>query len=57
MRLKDKVSWNVYLSYNLRVIVVFYGEDGEVKLLVGQIVAQRVPHRHVTMSQGRVVVL
>lgn len=50
-------SFIVYLSDDLGVIVVFQREDGEVKLLVGQTVSQRVPHRHITVGHGWIIVL
>lgn len=46
-----------YLPYDLGFIVVFQGEDREVKLLVGQPVPQRVPHGHITMGKGWIVLL
>lgn len=64
--LTDKISASVanftwilsyYLSYDLSVIVVFQREDGEVKLLKGQSISQRVPHCRITMGQGWIVAL
>lgn len=46
-----------YLPYDLGAVVVLQGEDGEVELLVGQPIPRRVPHCHVTVSQGGVVAL
>ena len=46
-----------YLSYDLSAVVVRQGEDGEVKLLVGQTIPPWVPHRRVTVSQGGVIAL
>ena len=46
-----------YLSYDLSAVVVRQGEDGEVKLLVGQTIPPWVPHRGVTVSQGGVIAL
>lgn len=46
-----------YLSYQLGFIVILQGEDGEVKLLIGQSVSKRVPHSHLTVGKGGIVVL
>ena len=46
-----------YLSYDLSAVVVLQGEDGKVKLLVGQTIPPWVPQSGVAVSQGGVVAL